>query len=147
MIMSKNKLKIAIVGCGFVAQKRHIPGFLRITNIASLNAVCDLNEKLAKSEEKLKHENYISLYKEMNLNNTIGELRNKNNELIQYKIFYLHIKSHLPNNNNIICKICNESFNRINERYKYFNDKRKKCLKCKAVKVCYPECYFIYRNL
>jgi len=41
------KLKVAVVGCGFVAQKRHIPAFLRLKNI-SLCAVCDLNQKFAK---------------------------------------------------------------------------------------------------
>jgi len=42
------KLKVAVVGCGFVAQKRHIPSFLRLKENVSLCAVCDLNQELAK---------------------------------------------------------------------------------------------------
>lgn len=42
-----NKLKAAIVGSGFVAQKRHIPSFLRLNRYASLCALCDLNQGLA----------------------------------------------------------------------------------------------------
>lgn len=43
-----SKLKVAVVGCGFVAQKRHIPSFLRLKNDVSLCAVCDLNQDLAR---------------------------------------------------------------------------------------------------
>ncbi|MEM2129070.1 MAG: Gfo/Idh/MocA family oxidoreductase [Candidatus Bathyarchaeia archaeon] len=43
-----DKLKVAVVGCGFVAQKRHIPGFLRLKRHVSLCAICDLNQNLAK---------------------------------------------------------------------------------------------------
>jgi len=43
-----NKLKVAIVGCGFVAQKRHIPAFIRLKKYVSLCSVCDLNLDLAK---------------------------------------------------------------------------------------------------
>jgi UDP-N-acetylglucosamine 3-dehydrogenase len=43
-----SKLKAAIVGCGFIAQKRHIPSFLRLKKDVSLSAVCDLNPQLAK---------------------------------------------------------------------------------------------------
>ena len=42
-----SKLEVAVVGCGSVAQKRHIPGFLRLRGKVSLCAVCDLNEELA----------------------------------------------------------------------------------------------------
>jgi len=38
-----SKLKAAVVGCGFVAQKRHIPSFLRLKKAVSLCALCDLN--------------------------------------------------------------------------------------------------------
>jgi predicted dehydrogenase len=41
------KVKAAIVGCGFIAQKRHIPSFLRLKRNVSLCAVCDLNKGLA----------------------------------------------------------------------------------------------------
>jgi predicted dehydrogenase len=44
-----NKLKVAVVGCGLVAQKRHIPAFLRLKKDVSLCAVCDLNQGLAKN--------------------------------------------------------------------------------------------------
>jgi len=44
-----DKLKVAVVGCGFVAQKRHIPSFLRLRENVSLCAVCDLNQDLARS--------------------------------------------------------------------------------------------------
>lgn len=43
-----NKLKAAIVGCGFVAQKRHIPSFLRLKRNISLCALCDLDSRLAR---------------------------------------------------------------------------------------------------
>lgn len=43
------KLKVAVVGCGFVAKKRHIPAFLRLKRDADLCAVCDLNQDLARS--------------------------------------------------------------------------------------------------
>jgi len=41
-------LKVAVVGCGRVAQKRHIPSFRRLKRRVSLCAVCDLNHGLAK---------------------------------------------------------------------------------------------------
>jgi predicted dehydrogenase len=44
-----NKLRVAVVGCGFVAQKRHIPSFLRLKKKASICAVCDLNRDLARN--------------------------------------------------------------------------------------------------
>ncbi|TRZ51238.1 MAG: gfo/Idh/MocA family oxidoreductase [Dehalococcoidia bacterium] len=47
-----NKLKVGIVGCGFVAKKRHIPGFLRLKKNVTLSAVCDLNQELAKDAAK-----------------------------------------------------------------------------------------------
>jgi len=42
-----SKLKVAVVGCGSVAQKRHIPGFRRLKGKISLCALCDLNQGLA----------------------------------------------------------------------------------------------------
>lgn len=42
------KLKVGIVGCGAVADKRHIPGFARLKKNAVIQAVCDKNEDLAK---------------------------------------------------------------------------------------------------
>ena len=43
-----NKLQVGIVGCGAVAVKRHIPGFIRLKRDVLLQAVCDRNEDLAK---------------------------------------------------------------------------------------------------
>jgi predicted dehydrogenase len=47
-----SKLKVAVVGCGFVAQKRHIPGFLRLKKTVELSALCDLNPRLAEEASK-----------------------------------------------------------------------------------------------
>ncbi|HDQ15435.1 MAG TPA: Gfo/Idh/MocA family oxidoreductase [Bacteroidetes bacterium] len=44
-----NKLKVGVVGCGFIAKKRHIPAFLRLKKNVKLSAVCDLNQELAKN--------------------------------------------------------------------------------------------------
>jgi predicted dehydrogenase len=38
-----DKLEVAVVGCGSVAQKRHIPSFLKLKKDVSLCALCDLN--------------------------------------------------------------------------------------------------------
>ena len=46
------KLKVGIVGCGFIAKERHIPGYKRMKNTVDLCAVCDLNEKLAMETAK-----------------------------------------------------------------------------------------------
>lgn len=42
------KLQVGIVGCGAVADKRHIPGFARLKKNVVIQAVCDKNEDLAK---------------------------------------------------------------------------------------------------
>ncbi|MFH0846720.1 MAG: Gfo/Idh/MocA family oxidoreductase [Chloroflexota bacterium] len=47
-----NKLQVGIVGCGAVAAKRHIPGFLRLRNKVVFQAVCDRNEALARETAK-----------------------------------------------------------------------------------------------
>lgn len=44
-----DKLKVGIVGCGFIAKRRHIPGFLRLRKDVVLQAVCDVNKPLAGS--------------------------------------------------------------------------------------------------
>ena len=44
-----NKLKVAVVGAGFVTQKRHIPAFLRLKKQVFVCAICDLKLELAKS--------------------------------------------------------------------------------------------------
>ena len=47
-----DKLKVGVVGCGFIAKKRHIPSFLRLKKNVYLSAVCDLNQELAKGASK-----------------------------------------------------------------------------------------------
>ncbi|MBI4267981.1 MAG: Gfo/Idh/MocA family oxidoreductase [Chloroflexi bacterium] len=42
-----DKLKVGIVGCGAIANIRHIPAFLKLKNQVTLQAVCDKNEELA----------------------------------------------------------------------------------------------------
>ncbi|MFX1534819.1 MAG: Gfo/Idh/MocA family protein [Promethearchaeota archaeon] len=39
------KLQVGIIGCGFVAQEKHIPAFLKLKDKVALTAVCDLNKK------------------------------------------------------------------------------------------------------
>lgn len=47
-----NKIKVGIIGCGFVASKWHIPGFLRLKSNTIIQAVCDLDPSLATSVAK-----------------------------------------------------------------------------------------------
>jgi predicted dehydrogenase len=42
-----DKLKVGIVGCGGVTQREHIPGLLKIPDVA-IQAVCDKNQELAR---------------------------------------------------------------------------------------------------
>lgn len=42
-----DKLKVGIVGCGFIARKRHIPRFMKLKKTVDVRAVCDRNENLA----------------------------------------------------------------------------------------------------
>ena len=46
------RLKVAVVGCGFIAKARHIPGYQRMRKSVDLCAVCDMNETLAKETAK-----------------------------------------------------------------------------------------------
>jgi len=46
------KLKVAVVGCGFIAKAKHIPAFKRMGKTVELCAVCDLNEQLANETAK-----------------------------------------------------------------------------------------------
>lgn len=43
-----DKLNVGIVGCGAIADKRHIPGFMKLRKNTIIQAVCDKNEGLAK---------------------------------------------------------------------------------------------------
>lgn len=47
-----SKTKVGVIGCGFVASKWHIPGFLRLKKNVVIQAVCDLNPSLATSVAK-----------------------------------------------------------------------------------------------
>jgi len=51
-VSNLGNLKVVVVGAGFVAQRRHIPAFLRLKKYVSLSAVCDLNHGLAKEVVK-----------------------------------------------------------------------------------------------
>lgn len=42
------KLKVGIVGCGFIARKRHLPTFMKLKKKVDILAVCDRNESLAR---------------------------------------------------------------------------------------------------
>jgi predicted dehydrogenase len=46
-ISNRSKLKVAVIGCGEVAQKRHLPGFLRLKKGVSVSAVCDVDRSVA----------------------------------------------------------------------------------------------------
>ena len=50
----KQPLRVAIVGCGLIAQLRHIPCLLRMKG-TELVAVCDINEELAKNISRRFH--------------------------------------------------------------------------------------------
>ncbi|MFC2071980.1 Gfo/Idh/MocA family protein [Chloroflexota bacterium] len=50
-----DRLKVGIVGCGFIAEKRHIPTFLRLKRDVVLQAVCDQNENLARDTANKHH--------------------------------------------------------------------------------------------
>ncbi|MBI4283325.1 MAG: Gfo/Idh/MocA family oxidoreductase [Chloroflexi bacterium] len=50
-----DKLKVGIVGCGFIAERRHIPAYLRLKKNVVLQAVCDQNENLARDTARRHH--------------------------------------------------------------------------------------------
>lgn len=39
--------KVAVVGCGLIAEKKHVPAFKKLNDKVEIVAVCDLNENLA----------------------------------------------------------------------------------------------------
>ena len=43
-----DKLKVGVVGAGLIAQKRHIPIFMKLKEKVEVAAVCDRNESLAR---------------------------------------------------------------------------------------------------
>ncbi len=46
--MRMEKVKIAVIGCGFIAKVRHIPAFKKLNRQVDLCAVCDLDASLAR---------------------------------------------------------------------------------------------------
>jgi predicted dehydrogenase len=42
------EVRVAVIGCGFIAKVRHIPAFKKMNRHVDLCAVCDLNESLVK---------------------------------------------------------------------------------------------------
>lgn len=49
--MNLNRLKVGIIGCGYIAQKSHIPAFAKLREV-SLVAICDKHEELARHVAK-----------------------------------------------------------------------------------------------
>ena len=43
-----SKIRVAVVGTGFIAAKKHIPAFLRLGKKVRITAICDLDEALAR---------------------------------------------------------------------------------------------------
>lgn len=41
------KLRIGIIGAGGIAQSRHIPVLMKLSDSASITAICDVNEDTA----------------------------------------------------------------------------------------------------
>jgi predicted dehydrogenase len=46
-------LKIAVVGCGLISRKKHLPAFLKLGQKAKVVALCDLNKETAKELAKV----------------------------------------------------------------------------------------------
>jgi predicted dehydrogenase len=47
--MKLRKLKIGIIGCGYISTKWHIPGFQRLKKRADISAACDISQSLVAS--------------------------------------------------------------------------------------------------
>jgi len=58
------KLNIGIVGCGFIAQRRHIPAFVNLKQDVTITALCDINTELA--SEVAKQYNIKNVYENVN---------------------------------------------------------------------------------
>lgn len=52
MVFRMSKIKVGVIGCGFIASAWHIPGFKSLKKDAVVQAVCDLNPSLATSVAK-----------------------------------------------------------------------------------------------
>lgn len=46
------KIKVGIIGCGYIASKWHIPGFQRLKKTATITAVCDISPQVASVARK-----------------------------------------------------------------------------------------------
>jgi predicted dehydrogenase len=46
--MNKGKLKIGIIGCGGIANQKHMPSLAKLTNMGEMVAFCDVIEEKAK---------------------------------------------------------------------------------------------------
>lgn len=46
------KLRIGIIGAGGIAQSRHIPVLMKLSESASITAICDVNEDTAQLAAK-----------------------------------------------------------------------------------------------
>lgn len=59
-------LKVAIIGCGSIAQNRHIPALLKLQEEAEIIALSDTNERLlAETASKLNIKSYSTNYKDI----------------------------------------------------------------------------------
>ncbi|MBU8880153.1 Gfo/Idh/MocA family oxidoreductase [Bacillus sp. FJAT-29790] len=60
------KLRIGMIGAGGIAQNRHIPTFLKLSDQVTIEAICDLNESTAKSvAEKFSIPKVFTKYQDM----------------------------------------------------------------------------------
>lgn len=61
-----SKLRIGIIGAGGIAQGRHIPAFQQLTEHVTIEAICDVNEEVAKTvAEKHQIPRIFTKYQEM----------------------------------------------------------------------------------
>ncbi|MDR4887428.1 Gfo/Idh/MocA family oxidoreductase [Fredinandcohnia sp. QZ13] len=65
-----SKLRIGIIGAGGIAQARHIPAFQQLAEQVTIEAICDVNEEIAKTvAEKFQiskvHKNYQDMFAEV----------------------------------------------------------------------------------
>ncbi|THE11402.1 Gfo/Idh/MocA family oxidoreductase [Bacillus timonensis] len=61
-----SKLRIGIIGAGGIAQARHIPAFQQLAEQVTIEAICDVNEEIAKTvAEKYQISKIYTNYQEM----------------------------------------------------------------------------------
>ncbi|MFT4415054.1 Gfo/Idh/MocA family protein [Fredinandcohnia humi] len=60
------KLRIGIIGAGGIAQARHIPAFQKLSDLVTIEAICDVNEEVARNvAQKFQINKVFSNYHEM----------------------------------------------------------------------------------